>query len=84
MYMICIYTYIKYIYIKCILYITLKVDRLGHHTPRFWCVEAKFQGESIYDNFEDGDHQRTKEKHRGTTDGCISQLFQILFLEENN
>lgn len=54
------------------------------NTPRFWCVEAKFQGESIYDNFEDGDHQRIKENRGAQLMGCISQLFQILFLEENN
>ena len=61
-----------------------KLTGLGHHkkTPRFWCVEAKFQGESIYDNFGDGDHQRIKQKHRGTTDGLHQPVVSDFIFEE--
>lgn len=44
-------------------------------------VSMRPQGESIYDNFEDGDHQRTK-KNIGAQLIADGQLFQILFLEK--
>ena len=86
--MICIYTYIKYIYIKCILYIN------------FFCAESwpawgttkrrrgfdvwkpSFKVSQSYDNFGDGDHQRIKQKHRGTTDGLHQPVVSDFIFEE--
>ena len=63
----------------------LKVDRLVNHTPRFWCVEAKFQwGLKVSQSMTTLGMViiRESKKNIGAQLMADGQLFQILFLEK--